>query len=180
MIKNELIQLATEAKEKSYSPYSNFRVGAALLSKDGKVYQGANIENAAYGATICAERTAAFAAKLDGVEEFSAIGIHSYQSLYYFYKWANFKLDESFYETFSDYDEDEMPRYKLVFIDDRFRDYKLPIIPYHNNGEVAYYRLNMTLNEYGFSIIEFMDYLSGNKQLELNFKCSKFLSNTTS
>lgn len=104
------------------------------------------------------------------LEEFSAMGVHSYQSLYYFYKWANFKLDESFYETFSDYDEDEMPGYKLVFIDDRFRGYKLPVIPYHNNGEVAYYRLVMSLNEFGNSILEFFDYLEGNKQLVLNFK----------
>jgi cytidine deaminase len=73
----ELIRIANEAKEKSYSPYSSFRVGAALLTKDGKVFKGANIENAAYGLTICAERTAAFAAKLDGVKEFSAIAITS-------------------------------------------------------------------------------------------------------
>ncbi len=77
MNQNKLIELAVDAKEKSYSPYSNFRVGVALLTKDGKVFQGANIENAAYGLTICAERTAAFAAKLDGVEEFSAIAITS-------------------------------------------------------------------------------------------------------
>jgi cytidine deaminase len=73
----ELIKLAIDAKEKSYSPYSNFRVGAALLTKDGKVFQGANIENAAYGVTICAERTAAFAAKLDGYDEFSTIAVTS-------------------------------------------------------------------------------------------------------
>ena len=77
MNRNELIILANEAKDKSYSPYSNFRVGAALETESGKVYKGANIENAAYGLTICAERTAAFAAKLDGVEKFSAIAITS-------------------------------------------------------------------------------------------------------
>ena len=77
MDNQELIQLAIDAKEKSYSPYSNFRVGAALLTKDGRVFQGANIENAAYGATICAERTAAFAAKLEGIDEFSAIAVTS-------------------------------------------------------------------------------------------------------
>ncbi len=77
MNKNELINLANEAKEKSYSPYSNFRVGAALLTQDGKVYQGANIENAAYGTTICAERTAVFTAKLDGVDKYSAIAVTS-------------------------------------------------------------------------------------------------------
>ncbi len=73
----KLIELAILAKDKSYSPYSNFRVGAALLTDEGKVYQGANIENAAYGATICAERTAVFAAKLDGVNNFSKIAITS-------------------------------------------------------------------------------------------------------
>ena len=77
MNNNELIDLANAAKNKSYSPYSKFRVGAALLTKDEKVFQGANIENAAYGVTICAERTAAFAAKLDGNDEFLAIAIAS-------------------------------------------------------------------------------------------------------
>ncbi|MBU0472665.1 MAG: cytidine deaminase [Bacteroidetes bacterium] len=77
MNNNELINLATAAKEKSYSPYSSFRVGAALLTKDGKVYQGANIENAAYGVTMCAERIAVFTAKLEGETEFSAIAITS-------------------------------------------------------------------------------------------------------
>jgi len=77
MDNQELIKLAIDAKEKSYSPYSNFRVGAALLTKDGKVYQGANIENAAYGVTICAERTAVFAAKLEGIDEFSTIAVTS-------------------------------------------------------------------------------------------------------
>ena len=77
MDNQELIQLAIEAKEKSYSPYSKFRVGAALLTKDGRVFQGANIENAAYGVTMCAERTAVFAAKLEGIDEFSAIAVTS-------------------------------------------------------------------------------------------------------
>ncbi len=73
----KLANLAKDAKELSYSPYSNFRVGAALLTQDGKVYKGANIENASYGLTICAERTAAFAAKLAGEKDFSAIAIAS-------------------------------------------------------------------------------------------------------
>lgn len=77
MNNTELIKLATAAKEKSYSPYSKFRVGAALLTKDGKVFQGANIENAAYGVTMCAERTAVFTAKLEGITEFSSIAITS-------------------------------------------------------------------------------------------------------
>ena len=70
-----LIRLAKEAMEKSYSPYSNFPVGAALLCKNGKVYQGCNIENASFGLTNCAERTAVFKAVSEGEREFSAIVI---------------------------------------------------------------------------------------------------------
>lgn len=77
MDSRELIKLARIAKEKSYSPYSKFRVGAALLAKDGRVFQGANIENAAYSVTVCAERTAVFTAILAGVKEFSAIAVVS-------------------------------------------------------------------------------------------------------
>lgn len=77
MTNQELSAQAKEAKKLSYSPYSKFRVGAALLTKDGTIYQGANIENASYGLTICAERTAAFAAKLAGENDFSAIAITS-------------------------------------------------------------------------------------------------------
>ncbi len=73
----QLISQANEAKATSYSPYSNFRVGAALLTKEGKVYKGANVENASYGLTICAERTAAFTAKLASEINFSAIAIVS-------------------------------------------------------------------------------------------------------
>ena len=77
MTNQELAQIAVGAKSKSYSPYSNFRVGAALLTEDGEVYEGANIENAAYGLTICAERTAAFAAKLSGENNFRSIAVAS-------------------------------------------------------------------------------------------------------
>lgn len=70
-----LVALAIKAMERSYSPYSHFPVGACLLSKDGNVYQGCNIENAAYGVTMCAERTALFKAVSDGVREFEAIAI---------------------------------------------------------------------------------------------------------
>ena len=64
-----------DAMKKSYSPYSNFTVGAALLTKDGKVYTGANIENSSYTPTVCAERNAIFTAVHNGEREFEAIAI---------------------------------------------------------------------------------------------------------
>ena len=67
--------LAMEAREHSYSPYSHFMVGAALLAKNGKVYQGCNIENAGYTPSNCAERTAFFKAVSEGVLEFETIAI---------------------------------------------------------------------------------------------------------
>lgn len=70
-----LMKQACEARKKSYSPYSHFCVGAALLCKNGKVYTGCNIENAAYSATNCAERTAIFKAVSEGEREFEAIAI---------------------------------------------------------------------------------------------------------
>ena len=75
MTNAELILEAKKARERSYSPYSHHPVGAALLTKDGKIYHGCNIENAAYGPTICAERTAFFKAVYDGETEFSKIAI---------------------------------------------------------------------------------------------------------
>ena len=71
----ELINLAVEARKKSYSPYSGFAVGAALIGKSGKVYLGCNVENAAYTPTNCAERTAIFKAVSEGEQEFKAIAI---------------------------------------------------------------------------------------------------------
>lgn len=70
-----LMRQAQEAREKSYSPYSHFRVGAALLTKGGKIYTGCNIENAAYSATVCAERTAIFKALSEGESDFEALAI---------------------------------------------------------------------------------------------------------
>lgn len=66
MDKELLINKSIEATKLSYSPYSNFRVGAAILMKDGNVIMGANIENASYGLTMCAERNTVFKAMLDG------------------------------------------------------------------------------------------------------------------
>lgn len=71
----ELVQLAIKAREHAYVPYSHFAVGAALLTDDGTVYQGCNIENAAYTPSNCAERTAFFKAVFDGVRDFRAIAV---------------------------------------------------------------------------------------------------------
>lgn len=74
-MKKELLEKAYEAMQLSYSPYSGFKVGAALLCKSGKIYTGCNIENASYSPTNCAERTAFFKAVSEGEKEFSAIAI---------------------------------------------------------------------------------------------------------
>jgi len=101
--------------------------------------------------------------------EFSAYGIRNHQSLYYFYPWANLKLDMFFYENFTDYDEDEMPGYKIVFIEDRFHNYELPVIPYISDSEFAYYRLEMSLNDFAYSFLDFFSYINIGKQLVLKF-----------
>lgn len=72
---HELFDLAVKARERAYAPYSRYAVGAALLTQDGKVYLGVNIENASFGATNCAERTAIFSAVAAGEREFVAIAI---------------------------------------------------------------------------------------------------------
>ena len=71
----ELVKQALEAREMAYTPYSHHKVGAALVSKDGKVYKGCNVENAGYTPTNCAERTAVFKAVSEGVTDFTAIAI---------------------------------------------------------------------------------------------------------
>jgi cytidine deaminase len=75
MDKRLLIKKAIEAKEKAYVPYSGFRVGAALLTKDGKIYTGCNIECSSYSPTICAERTAISKAVSEGDREIVAIAV---------------------------------------------------------------------------------------------------------
>ncbi len=77
MNEKKLVEIAAEVKSRAYCPYSKFHVGAALLTKSGKVFTGINIENASYGATNCAERTAIFKAVSEGDYEFEAIAIAS-------------------------------------------------------------------------------------------------------
>lgn len=72
---DELIASAKAVREQAYAPYSNFKVGAALLGKSGRVYTGCNVENAAYGPSMCAERTAIFKAVSEGEREFEAIAV---------------------------------------------------------------------------------------------------------
>ena len=75
MDKRELVNIALEARKMAYTPYSHHKVGAALLTKDGKVYRGCNIESASYTPTNCAERTAFFKAVSEGERDFEAIAI---------------------------------------------------------------------------------------------------------
>ena len=71
----ELIEAATEVREKAYAPYSNFKVGAAVRTKSGKIYTGCNVESASYGLTVCAERVAIWKAVSEGEKEFSEIAV---------------------------------------------------------------------------------------------------------
>ena len=74
-MKDKLFAMAVEAAKNSYSRYSGFRVGAALMTSDGKIFTGCNIENSSYSLTVCAERTAVFKAVSEGHRKFSAIAI---------------------------------------------------------------------------------------------------------
>jgi cytidine deaminase len=74
-MKQKLLALATEARQWAYIPYSHYAVGAALLTASGKIYDGVNIENAAYPVTVCAERVAVFKAVSEGERHFSAIAV---------------------------------------------------------------------------------------------------------
>jgi cytidine deaminase len=73
--KNKLVQAAAQARQGSVSPYSKFKVGAALLTKSGEIIGGANVESASYGLTCCAERIALFKALTDGRKEFVAVAV---------------------------------------------------------------------------------------------------------
>ncbi len=75
MTDRELVLKAIDAMKNSYSPYSNFKVGASLLTESGKVYTGCNIENVAFGPTVCAERVAFFKAISEGEKNFSKIAV---------------------------------------------------------------------------------------------------------
>ena len=73
----DLIAKATEARQRALTPYSGFRVGAAIATRDGRIYTGCNIENASYGLSICAERVALWKALSEGAREFSEMAIVS-------------------------------------------------------------------------------------------------------
>ena len=75
--RNELIQKAMQAKETSYSPYSKFRVGASVLTDDGEIFSGCNVENSSYGLAICAERNAVFQAAFAGKRKIVAVAVSS-------------------------------------------------------------------------------------------------------
>ena len=77
MTEIELLTIAKAASEKAYAPYSNFKVGAALECEDGTVFTGCNVENSAYGDTICAERTACVKAISEGFRQFARIAIYA-------------------------------------------------------------------------------------------------------
>lgn len=74
---SELVQAAREARERAYVPYSGFRVGAAVLGRSGRIFTGCNVENASYGATICAERTAFVKAISEGERQFDHVVVYS-------------------------------------------------------------------------------------------------------
>ncbi len=73
--KEELIKAAAEVRERAFAPYSNFKVGAAVRTKNGKIYTGCNVESASYGLTVCAERVAIWKAVSEGEKEFTEVAV---------------------------------------------------------------------------------------------------------
>jgi cytidine deaminase len=73
--RDELIQAACKARQRAYAPYSNYAVGAALLAEDGRIFTGVNVENASYGLSICAERTAVFKMVSEGSQQLVAVAV---------------------------------------------------------------------------------------------------------
>ena len=73
--REQLIHRAVKVRQNAFAPYSKYSVGAALLTKNGRVFQGVNVENAAYPLTMCAERSAIFSAVSDGIRDFSAVAV---------------------------------------------------------------------------------------------------------
>ena len=73
--REELVEMAKRARENAYAPYSNFRVGAVILTESGEIYTGCNIENSSYGLSICAERVALFKAVSEGHRRFKAVAV---------------------------------------------------------------------------------------------------------
>lgn len=82
LLKETLISLAVKVSLNAYAPYSNYRVGAALLTDQGDIYTGCNVENASYGLACCAERTAVFNALSDGKKQFNAIAVVTSNGFY--------------------------------------------------------------------------------------------------
>jgi len=74
-MEDELVRQALEVRKRAHAPYSNFKVGAALLGKSGKIYTGCNVENASYGLSVCAERNAVYKAVSEGEKEFVALAV---------------------------------------------------------------------------------------------------------
>ena len=89
MTDEKLLELALDARKNAYVPYSGYAVGAALLAEDGRVFTGCNVENAAYGNTLCAERTALVKAVSEGCRRFTKIAIASAGSATKNYKFAH-------------------------------------------------------------------------------------------
>ncbi|GAB2027057.1 cytidine deaminase [Lactovum odontotermitis] len=120
----KIAELAKEAASRAYVPYSHFSVGAVLVSKDGQIFQGCNIENASFGLSNCAERTAVFKAVSEGCRDFSAIYIYG-------------ETEEAISpcgacrQVLSEFCEDDMPVYLLSRDLEVLETTVLELLPYH-------------------------------------------------